>query len=99
MDDLKKTVLRIEYKLDKVIEDQSQIKSVQASQAADLKYHIARTDASEARIELVEEKLLPLIEIKHRFDGIFMLLGKIGSGLALLFGAVKAIETALLLLK
>lgn len=99
MDDLKKTVLRIEYKLDKVIDDQSQIKTVQASQAADLKYHIARTDASEARIELVEEKLLPLIEIKHRFDGIFMLFGKVISGIAFVFGAVKAAEAVITWLK
>ena len=98
MDDLKKTVLRIEYKLDKVIEDQSQIKNVQISQAADLKYHIARTTASEDRIELVENKLLPLIEIKHKFDGAFLLIGKIGSGLGLLFGAVKALEAVLKML-
>ena len=98
MEDLKKSVARIEEKLDKVIEDQSQIKVIQASQAADLKHHIARTDASEHRIQTVEDKLLPLIEIKHKFDGAFKLIGMCGTGLGLIFAAVKAVETVLKML-
>lgn len=84
--DLKKSVARIEEKLDKIGDDQSQIRVVQAEQAADLKYHIKRTDQ-------IEEQLLPLVEIKTKFDGMFLLIGKIGSGITLFFGAVKAIET------
>ena len=98
MDDLKKTVARIEMKLDKVVEDQSQIKVIQAGQAADLKYHIARTELNEARIETVEDKLLPLVELKNKFDGAFLLIGKVGTGLGLIFGAIKAVETVLKML-
>lgn len=86
MEKIEKSVERIEEKLDKVSEDLSQIKVVQASQAADLKYHIKRTTQ-------IEEQLLPLVELKHKFDGAFLLVGKIATGLGLIFGAIKAIET------
>jgi DNA repair ATPase RecN len=92
VEELKKSVERVEEKLDKVSEELSQIRVVQAEQAADLKHHIRRTEASEVRIEMVEERLLPLVEFKHKLDGAFLLIGKIGSGLALIFAAVKTIE-------
>lgn len=92
MEELKKSVARIEDKLDKVVEDQSQIKVTQASQAADLKHHIQRTRLNEARIETVEERLIPVVELKNKIDGAFLLLGKVATGLGLLFSAVKVIE-------
>lgn len=91
--DIKKDLERFENKLDKVAEDLSSIKLVQVEQAADLKHHIARTKASEQRIELIEEKLLPLVEIKHRFEGAFRFLGMAATVLGVIFGAVKAAET------
>lgn len=99
MEDIKKSITRIETKLDVIVEDQSQIKITQAEQAKDLKYHIMRTDLSESRISIVEERLLPLVELKHRFDGMFQLLGKVGAGLGLLFAAVKSIETLIHFIK
>lgn len=99
MEDLKKAVYRIEEKLDVIVEDQFQIKVTQAEQAKDLKYHILRTDLAESRISIVEEKLLPLIELKHKFDGMFILIGKIGLVLGFMFGAVKALESILGMLK
>jgi hypothetical protein len=95
VEDLKKSVARIEEKLEKIADDQSKIKIVQVEQAADLKYHIARTDAAEYRIETIEERLVPVFELKSRIDGGFLLLGKIGTGLGLIFAAIKALETVL----
>lgn len=85
MEDLKKNVAKIDEKLDVVTEKLSQISIIQAEQATDLKYHIKRTDQ-------IEDKLLPLVDIKHKFDGAFKLIGMCGTGLGLIFGAVKAVE-------
>lgn len=98
MENLKKSMDRVEEKLDRVSEDLSQIKVVQASQAADLKHHIARTDLNEDRIYSLEERLLPLVEIKHRFEGAFRMIGMCGTIMGLIFAAVKAIETLVNLL-
>lgn len=41
---------RIEGKIDQILEKQGKMSEVQASQAADLKYHIKRTDLLEAHV-------------------------------------------------
>ena len=76
---------KLEEKLDKIADDISDMKVVQASQAVDLKYHIKRTDQ-------IENSLVPLMEKKLQLDGIFKLMGMVGSGLGLLIGAIKAAE-------
>ena len=98
MENLRKDIAKVDEKLDKVVEDISEIKVVQASQAMDLKHHIARTAANEIRIETIENRLVPVFELKNRIDVAFMLLGKVATGLGLLFAGIKAVETLLKLL-
>lgn len=43
-------LIRIEEKLDKVLEQQGEMKTVQAEQAVDLKHHIKRTDLLEKQV-------------------------------------------------
>lgn len=92
MSELKKAIIDANDKLDKITEDISEIKVVQASQAADLRYHIKRSDQNEARIEMVEDRLLPLIETKNKVDGAFKMLGITGTILGLFFAGIKAIQ-------
>lgn len=79
---------KLEEKLDKISVDLGEIKVVQAEQAADLKYHIKRTDQ-------IENKLLPLVDIKTKFDGACTFIGKCGVVGGFIFGAIKAIETVI----
>lgn len=51
---------RIENKLDVIKEDISNIKQILVRQQVILEEHIARTEASEDRIEIVEETLAPV---------------------------------------
>ena len=98
MEDLKNSVAKIGEKVDAIREDISDIKLVQVSQAADLKYHIMRTTLSEQRLQLMEDKLLPLVTTKNQFDGAFKFLGKCGSVAGFIFGALKAVEFLLKLI-
>lgn len=82
---------KLEEKLDKISDDIAEIKVVQAGQAKDLKYHIKRSDLNENRIEVVEEKLLPLITAKNRLDGAFKVIGIIASILGFALTALKLI--------
>jgi DNA repair ATPase RecN len=95
VDNLRKDVARVEEKLDKVADELSQIRVVQAEQASDLKYHIQRTSMNEQRIETVENRLIPVFELKNRIDGVFLILGKAATGLGLIFAGIKAVETVL----
>lgn len=88
---MEKKLDKIEEKLDKVLEDVSEIRVVQAEQAKDLKYHIKRSDLNEHRIEMVEEKLLPLIAIKNRFDGAFKVVGILSTIVGFAIGIAKII--------
>jgi hypothetical protein len=79
---------KLEQKLDKISEDLSQIKVVQAEQAKDLKYHIKRTTQ-------IENKLLPLVVIKHKIDGALKAFGIITAVVSFSVGVFKAIEALL----
>ena len=105
MEDLRRILDRMEDKLDSLNVELGEIRLVQneqalvqVDQAADLKHHIYRTDLSERRIELVENKLIPLIELKSKLDGAFKLIGIVSSGLGLIFGLAKAIEIGIKLI-
>lgn len=73
---------KLDEKLDKIGEDISEIKVVQAEQAVDLKYHIRRTDQ-------IEEKLLPLVATKNKIEGAFKVIGMIASFAAFCLGIAK----------
>lgn len=73
---------KLEEKLDRISTDLSEIKIVQAEQAKDLKYHIKRTNQ-------IEDKLLPIVEVKHKLDGAFKVIGIICSIAAFCLGVAK----------
>lgn len=93
MEDLKKLVERIDQKLDKVAEDVTGIKLVQVEQAADIKYHIRRTDLSEKRIEILHGELTPVKKHVEFVNTVFKIIGAFCTGLGVVFGAIKAAET------
>lgn len=98
MEDLKRLVEKMNDKLDQVNTDIGAIKVVQVEQAADLKHHIYRTDLAEARLELLQSQVTPLSKLHERAKGVFQVLGAVGSGLTLAFGAVKVFEFVIKLL-
>lgn len=73
---------KLEEKLDKISTDLADIKIVQAEQAKDLKYHIKRTNQ-------IEDKLIPLVEVKNKLDGAFKVIGYVASFAAFCLGVVK----------
>lgn len=75
---------KLEEKLDKISEDLADIKITQVEQAKDLKYHIKRTDQ-------IENKLMPLVVVKHKLDGAFKVIGIICSIAAFILGVLKII--------
>ena len=73
---------KLEEKLDKISENITDIKVVQAEQAKDLKYHIKRTTQ-------IEEKLMPLHYLKVKVDAVFKVMGMVASFVAFCFGVIK----------
>lgn len=83
---------KIEEKLDQITTTLADIKVTQAEQAKDLKYHIKRTDLSEERITVVEEKMLSLLSVKDNFSGIWKMGGVIGGVIAGVVGLITIIQ-------
>lgn len=73
-------------KLDRIFESLSQIRETQARHDENLKEHMRRTEASEARVELVESFLET--EIKPRLHFVTIAI-KVGVGIVGLLGAAK----------
>lgn len=71
---------RIENKIDKIVEDISEIKTITAKQQVSLDYHIKRTD-------LLEEKLEPVESHVKLISAFFKIIG----GIAVIAGIVSVI--------
>lgn len=71
---------RVEDKLDKVADDISQINATLVGQAADIKYHIKRTDMLEAKIQPIEKHMI-MINGALKFAG----------GIALFIGVIEGL--------
>jgi cob(I)alamin adenosyltransferase len=83
--------VKTDEKLDKIVEDISEIKVTLAGQAADIKYHIKRTDLAEEHLRKLEDELKPVQKHVEQLNGILKAVG----GLAVLASIIKAgIEVA-----
>lgn len=58
--DNSKFLERVEVKLDKIQDDISEIKEIQARNTADIEHHIHRTDLAEQNLELLKEEIKPI---------------------------------------
>ena len=57
---MKNTIDRIETKIDSIKEELQEMKVVQVKQENNLELHMARTEAAEKRLEIVEKNLEPI---------------------------------------
>lgn len=76
----------IHLKLDKIQEDISEIKVLDAIQNEQLKAHMRRSDLLEERVEQVNNELKPVLEHVTMLRGIVKVLGGVGFLLGILEG-------------
>ena len=82
--------MKVDEKLDKIVEDISEIKVTLAKQAEQLEHHIYRTDLAEDHIKALETKLSPIEKHVTQVSGVLKFFGLVG----VLAGIVKAIIEA-----
>lgn len=80
---------KFDEKLDKIKDDQAEIRRVQAEQAKDITHHIKRTDLLETQIEDIADKVEPLKEHLARLKGVAWFLGACAATVA----AIEAIKS------
>lgn len=73
---------RVEDKLDKVADDISQINATLVGQAADIRYHIKRTDMLEAKIQPIEKHII-------MFNGVLKFIGAIALFIGIIEGLLR----------
>ena len=95
MEDLKRMVIKIDEKLDKVSEEIAEIKVVETKQAADLEHHIFRTNLAEQRIEMLHSQIQPLSKFHTQVNTVFKIIGVVGTVLGLVIGAGKIVVSLL----
>lgn len=83
---------RVFEKLETMDDKLGQIAITQTEQAADLKYHILRTDLAEKHLAHLESKITPLTEAHAKFKGMMVLAGVGASVVAVVAGIVKIVE-------
>lgn len=79
--------MKPEEKLDKIVEDISEIKVTLAKQAVQLEHHIKRTDLNEENMELLRAEFKPIQKHVDMFHGALKLIG----GIAVVAGIARAI--------
>jgi iron uptake system EfeUOB component EfeO/EfeM len=78
-------------KLDKIVDDITEIKVTLAKQAEQLEHHIYRTDLAEDHIKALEDKISPIEKHVSQVSGILKFFGFVG----ILAGIAKACFEAL----
>ena len=91
MTELKRAIVEANTKLDKVSEDISEIKIIQAAQASDLKHHIYRTDLAEEHLRRLEADFKPIQKHVTMINGGLKFLGAITAAASLIVGFAKII--------
>jgi hypothetical protein len=70
---------RLEEKIDKVVEDIGEIKTILARNTSSLEYHIHRTDLLEDNVSMLRKELKPVEDHVKMVRWSFYLLGTIGA--------------------
>ena len=81
---------RLETRLDKVLDTQTAQHDVQTKQAADIAYHIRRTDAVEKWVEALSADVHPIKEHVARLKGVMWFVGAVGGTVAFVVSLWKA---------
>lgn len=80
---------RILDKLDKISEEISASKEVQAEHAASLKEHMRRSEALENHLELLRSEIKPIQKHVVLIEGIFKGIGIVVSFVSLIYGLIR----------
>ncbi len=83
---------RVLSKIDKLIDEVSELKEVTIKQEINLETHIRRTDLAEENIQMLREEVKPLQKRFEAQNTIFKLIGIIASVITVGAGLVKIIE-------
>lgn len=94
MDDVKfnlldKKIEKIDIKIDKVLAHANNTDITLTAQAADIRHHIARTDALEAYVSTIESDVIPLKKTMAMVQGAMKFIGIIATVVSFVAGLVK----------
>lgn len=89
MEDLRRLVIKLDGKIDRVDERLNSMDATLANQHAQLAMHIYRTELAEKRIEMLHEEVKPLSKFHTQVNTVFRIIGMLGTGLGVIVGIGK----------